>query len=310
MDGSRIITSTQELERAERATYSLITYYNYIKAWIVCLNRQYGSGDDGINSFKAKIRNKTAFRSIQREAQVSRQLTSAYLRGLLTLTAMRRLPFEDYPQLTISANYWLPVQSYYAIHGIGLATMMALNRGLPNSHRTFRADFSELLNTYFPDPFCGRCTGGPEKKDFSFQKLSTSIEKVIRLKQLRNPEFVQEVETFIGKSLSTTRERFLNERFKEKRRKLKKKRLCFEDMNECCQKEHATSICDLIYRMRVHSNYDNPDMYLFASHDVAKAAKHYKDLLFLTEILIAGLEALIERRIGSAEMARLKSGFD
>ena len=40
------------------------------------------------------------------------------------------------------------------------------------------------------------------------------------------------------------------------------------------------------------------------------AAKHYKELRYLTGILIAGLDALIERRIGQANMATLKSRFE
>ena len=75
------------------------------------------------------------------------------------------------------------------------------------------------------------------------------------------------------------------------------------------QKEQATSICNLLYRMRICSNYDNPDMYLFASVKPANDTKYYKDLRYLTKILIAGLDALIEGRIGRTEMSQLKSKF-
>ena len=304
-----IITSTKELERATYATYALITYYNYIKAWVVCIKKLYGSGDDGENLFVNKCKSGNAFNNVQGGASVSEEFYKAYGRGRLTFKAMDNLPIEEHPELALSANLWLPVQSYYAIHGVGLATMIALGRGSPKSHRSFRADFSKLVNKYFPKPFCGRCIGGPELKDFSFQDLSTSVDKVTGQNQLANPEFVEEIESFIGKSLSTTREKFLKDRFDQNRSDRKKKRLSFEERNECCQKEHATSICDLLYRMRIRSNYDSPDMYLFASDKPENATKHYKDLRYLTRILIAGLDALIERRVGIIMMSQLKSKF-
>ena len=304
-----IITSTKELERVTYATYALITYYNYIKAWVVCIERLYGPGNDGESAFVDKFKSSDAYNHIQGGASVSEEFYNAYGRGRLTFKAMNDLPVEEHPELTLSANLWLPVQSYYAIHGVGLATMIALGRGSPRRHRSFRVDFSELVNKYFPNPFCVRCIGGPELKDFSFQNLSTSVDRVARQSQLANPEFVEEIEHFIGKSLSTTREKFLKVRFDETRSDKKKKRLSFKERNECCQKEHATSICDLLYRMRIRSNYDNPDMYLFASDKPENATKHYKDLRYLTKILIAGLDALIEGRIGRTEMSQLKSKF-
>ena len=240
---------------------------------------------------------------------VSEELCNAYGRGRLILKAMEGLPIEQYPELTLSANFWLPVQSYYTIHGVGLATMIALGRGSPRSHRSFRADFSELVSKYFPAPFCGRCTGGPERKEFLFPGISTSVDKVSRQSQLANPVFVEEIENFVGKSLSTTRERFLEFRFEDKRKDKGKRRLIYDERNECCQKEHATSICDLIYRMRVRSNYDNPDMYLFAHSDLENATKHYKDLRYLTKMVFIGLDALIERRIGKTEMGQLRSQY-
>ena len=113
---------------------------------------------------------------------------------------------------------------------------------------------------YFLEPFCSCCTGGPEPSDFSFRKLDTSMNMDTKQNQLVNPTRVDEIEHFIGKSLSTTRSKFLSVRFDEKRKEKKKKRLTTQDKLDCCQREHMTSICDLIYRMRVRSNYDNPEI--------------------------------------------------
>lgn len=302
---SRIIESFQELERAQRATYALITYSNYVAAWVISLNRQYGFGEEGRNAFLSALAEKAAVRRLQGGIPVSNELTASYCRGQLTFQAMRDLPIEEHPHLARSANFWLPVQSYYAIHGMGLATMVALNITLPQSHMAFRAAFSSVVHNYFPEPFCGLCLGGPDAKDFTFQGISTDMEMVARQTQLANPENIESLATFVGKSLSTTRQEFLAVRFEAKRNKEKKKRLTHESKNQCCQNEHPTSICDLLYRLRLRSNYYNPDMFLFAPTEQESAVKSYQELLRLTELLVAGLNALVERRIGRTAAAEL-----
>lgn len=306
MTESRIIESSQELERAQRAAYALITYSNYVAAWAVSLNRQYGLGEEGRNAFLSALAENVAVRGLQGGIPVSDELTASYCRGQLTFQAMRALPIEEHPHLARSANFWLPVQSYYAIHGIGLATMMALSMAPPQSHMAFRAAFSSVVHTYFPTPFCGLCRGGPDAKDFTFQGLQTDMDMVTRQTQLANPEHIENLVAFVGKSLSTTRQEFLGGRFEEKRNREKKKRLTHESKNQCCQKEHPTSICDLLYRLRLHSNYYNPDMFLFAPTEQESAVKSYRELLRLTELLVAGLNALIERRIGQTAAVELR----
>lgn len=306
MTESRIIESTRELERAERASYALTTYSNYVAAWVTFFNRQYGLGDQGRDTFLAALIEKANVRHLQGGTPISDELSTAYCRGLLTFQAMSALPIEEHPHLARSAIFWLPVQSYYAIHGTGLATMMALNIAPPQSHMTFRATFSSVVHTYFPTPFCGLCVGGPDARDFIFRDLPTAMDRVTQQTQLISPEHIEDLATFVGKSLSTTRQEFLAIRFKEKRDREKKKRLTHEAKNQCCKNEHPTSICDLLYRLRLRSNYDNPDMYLFAPTEQEYAVRGYQNLLRLTELLISGLNVLIERRIGRRAATELR----
>ena len=121
---------------------------------------------------------------------------------------------------------------------------------------------------------------------------------VTRQTQLANPEHIENLAAFVGKSLSTTRQEFLAARFEGRRNKEKRERLTHELKNQCCQNEHPTSICDFLYRLRLRSNYYNPDMFLFAPTDQESAVKGYQELLRLTELLVAGLDTLIEKRIG------------
>lgn len=305
-----IIEYTQELERAEEAAYALTTYSNYVTAWVLSLNRQYGIGNEGKIAFLAAISGRTNVQHLQGGITCTDDLTAAYCRGQLTLKAMQCLPVSEHPQLARSANFWLPVQSYYAVHGIGLAAMMALNITPPQSHLAFRAAFSSIIHTYFPTPLSGLCIGGPETSEFTFQDLQTNMVSVFQQKQLTSPESVENLASFLGKSLSTTRQAFLASRFEERREKDKKKRLTREIKNQCSQHEHPTSVCDLLYRLRLRSNYDNPDMYLFAPTRQEAATKSYQELLRLTELLVAGLDVIIEKRLGRVKTTELRRWLD
>ena len=109
MTESRLIESTIENERAQRAAFALITYSNYISAWVEFLNRQYGLGDEGRGAFLAALTENSNVRHLQGGTPVSDELSIPYCRGQLTYQAMRALPIEEYPYLARSANFWLPV---------------------------------------------------------------------------------------------------------------------------------------------------------------------------------------------------------
>lgn len=300
------------MQLPNNAKYSLITYYHYVEAWFIQFTNTYGSGENGVKAYKNEVQSLPSFNRLKGGVSCSRDAEGCYGRGRLTLLTIRKLPIDKYPELAISANLWLPVQSYYTIHGVGLATLIIVKTVYPQNHTAFLKSFSELCR-HFPFPFCGLCDGGPAILDYSFLSLSTTASQVAELNHLSNPAYCKGHE-FIGKVLSTTRTDRLNELFDKKRPRKptpsgRKSRVLLKVRQEICQKLYRTSICDFIYRMRVHSNYDNPDMYLFSSQNPQAAVKHYNNLKFLTEAIIAGLETLIERKIGPKEMARLQNKF-
>jgi hypothetical protein len=304
-----IIKTTEEAERAQKAAIVLRTYSNYVRAWVVSFQRLYGTGEEGIVSFVDRVKQNTNYQRIRGSTIVTRELIDAYNRGQLTLRAIQFLPVDTLQELATIGNLWLPVQSYYSIHGVGMATMIALRMSMPvqKTHRSYRAAFSQIMNAYLPEPLCATCIGGPMIENYVFHNLDTSANTVKNLVQLTNPEACSRIEDFIGKSLSTTRTFFLEERISDKRMK-KKKRLTSGEKLQCCNNEHATSVCDLLYRLRLHSNYDNPDMYIYA--DGGEAAKErYRNLRYLTELVIIGFETLMEKAVGLDRMKTLRESF-
>ena len=84
-------------------------------AWVVFVNRQYGIGNEGRDAFLAAMAESDNVRRLQGGITVSDELTATDCRGQLTFRAMQALPVEEHPHLARSANFWLPVQSYWAL---------------------------------------------------------------------------------------------------------------------------------------------------------------------------------------------------
>jgi hypothetical protein len=295
-------------DQASTGEMSLTTYYYYIKAWNIAYNKRY----DSEGAFIDEIRK---LASISKQPQIYKENfdKGSYIRGILTLRLMNDLPVDKHPKLTFTANIWLPVHSYYAIEGAGLALLSIRLQNPPQkTHVGFSSSFTNpVLSNLFPYPFNGLCEGGPKPADFLFRNLDTSAAEVKAQSNIACPS-ENDVDNCIGKSLSTTRKKKLDKRFKEQRGKevrpgYTRRNLSEKDKARICNKECGTSICDLIYRMRERSNYDNPFMYLSGTHDVDSARSHYKDLLHLTKALIEGINTLIEIYLGKRELDTIKS---
>ena len=153
--------------------WSLITYYNYIKAWNIAYNQRYDSEDAFIDEIRKLA-------SISKRPKIYKDNfdKGSYIRGILTLQLMSDLPVDEYPKLTFTANIWLPVLSYYAIHGAGLALLAIRMQDRPKSltHKYFLSIFTDaVLRKLFPYPFNGLCRGGPAADSFSFKNINTTV---------------------------------------------------------------------------------------------------------------------------------------
>lgn len=49
----------------------------------------------------------------------------------------------------MTANFWAPVQAYYALHGIGSACLAALQNSVPEDHRAFSSNLRILARLQF-----------------------------------------------------------------------------------------------------------------------------------------------------------------
>lgn len=297
-------------DREIKAQVAIRTYYVYIKAFTI------KTGD--LDELKKRQDDLPAFKDLQRSKKIDfGQLKQSLYRGWLTLKALKLLPVSDYPELATTANFWAPVQAYYAAHGLGMAALVALGDNPPQNHRSFRAAATnQIVNRLLPYPFNIRCKGNPSEKKgvaVAFENCSVDVAKVRKTSSLENP-FYSNQEALIAKALMTTRNRLLAEMFNDARRKKIKKgkirrNLPSSEKTQIAGKLHPTSIFDFLYRIRVRSNYDDPEMYIYGQGDEATAQNHYRNLLSLTGSLAAVLERIIEKQSGARLFQQLKDDF-
>jgi hypothetical protein len=304
---NRIIFSKEESQRITQAQLTLTTYSNYVKAWFEGITRVFGDDENRSANYIEKIKQTNNYSKI-RITQLSPEIRNAYIRSKLTLKAISVLQIDTHPDLAKLGYLWLPVQSYYSIHGAGSALIMALNMPYNNTHAHFLTLISQVMVAYMPALFCANCFGGPEITNYVFDGLDTSADAVKNLQHLSNPQKCENIDDFIGKTLSTTRSECLRERFK-KTRKGKNKHLSSTVKANCCQNEHPTSVVDLLYRLRCQSNYDNPDMFLFGNGDEL-AVERYKTLAYLVKFIVDGLDILLEKALGADQINSLRRDID
>lgn len=307
---SRVSLESLDLQDAP---YALQTYYGYVRAWNEKVSQLYGSraGYEALRSAGLQVKN---IEKLQGGVTASQKLLASYSRGKLTLKAMCSFPISENKHLASTANLWLPVQAYYAIHGAGLAAMISLGQNEPKDHRAFRAAFSEMASRFLPEPFNAQCFNGPSKRDLIFKCLKTTPEEVIAYSCLSNPIYSDNLDCALGKCLSTTRNKFLEDQFDKARhtgvaKKGKRRNLSAKEKQDISTKLHATSLVDFLYRMRVRSNYDDPDIYLYAHSQIDDAVRHYNDLVFLTQAIFSALSIILQKKLGKAAFENIERRF-
>lgn len=237
-----------------------------------------------------------------------------FLRGELTLKLMKQLPLDTQPDLAASANYWAPVQAYYAAHGYGLAVLNALGARRSCDHRHFRSLLSDLgLGRLFPFPFNMLCAGDPlVKNECSVENCPVDLAEILSVSNLAMPS-EKNAAPLVGRSLFATRKYFLRELFDRHRKEGKKrkgksrKNLMQSDKRRLAKGLHATSFVDLLYRMRVRSNYDDPEMFIFGQTGEDVAVSHYRNLLDIVEGFALLCGNVISRKIGRADYEVLRA---
>ena len=224
--------------------------------------------------------------------------------------------------LAITSALWLPVQAYYAVHGFGMAFLVAKNgaNNLPLTHGAFmRTAGQSLVRDLLPSPFSAVLQDGYR----GYQYLRPELVNVDDDRDYIGSGFnlqglnATTRDAHIAQCLDTTRRRLIDEKLVKERAKARRKGkrrgiLRRERQIEIARSVAPTTVLDYLYRARIKSNYEDPTMYSESPEDAAALLALVRNTQKLTVMLCAFVVAALRRTIDEpaqnqlVEMRRLQ----
>ena len=284
--------------------WRFLTFVNYAKAWATQINLQSEERDQDL-PFADKMRRRTVAVPILDPSLASR-LMNNYARGRVELSRLRRLSESD-PSFSVLDSMTIPVHAYYAVHGVGSALTIALMGIEQTNHAKFCNVFTEVVTHLLPTPFNALCEIGKEPRSSRFRDLSVKTEAVRRLSHTAYSESASEL--MLAKSLLTTRDSLIEEQIVNKRNSLKRKRLSSLEKDTCYRKVSRVSVIDLMWRLRLRSNYGDPYVYIAADGAEHLAEKFCSAVDKLANTLVAALTNVLKHVIGTEKFLLLEGSL-
>ena len=248
---------------------ALRTYSTYTTAWCIWTQRE---------SLRAAQSQLPSFSRLRPSKESNVETVKRHLlRGWLTLALVRRVAAEEEPDFALTSALWLPVQTYYAVHGFGMACLAARRSPdqLPRTHGAFmRVAGNDLVRRLFPSPLSALLQDGYKGNKY-LQPDLVNLDDDRRFigpgTNLERPNGLTR-DTHIAQCLDTTRRRLINEKLDEARKKARKpgKRhgvLRRPTQIAIAESVAPTTVLDYLYRTRLKSNYEDPTMYSLDQED-------------------------------------------
>lgn len=189
------------------------TYSNYSTAWCLWDNSQ-------VSPFEVQSQLKR-FSQLQPSSHFN--LTSIrqhLLRGYLTLKLIVNIPVDERPDFAMTSVLWLPVQTYYAVHGFGMAFLPVRHgvNNLPQTHAAFmRTAADQIVRGLFPSPFSAILQKGHKGNRYLKPELINIRDNWMSIGSGLNLAYPTEItrDAYIAQCLDTTRRRLVDEKLEK-----------------------------------------------------------------------------------------------
>lgn len=258
------------------------TYYNYLSSLNLLFNEHRDNLKEISQSKKFKTLN--AGNSIN-ISEVENALKIAWLTELqLKIKQKELIPI---------ALQWVPVQTYYAVFHSIRALLFAMNKKDPKSHRGTLKQISKIIEQkpeIFLKPIQVILKDNPQNKENLLNlPPKIKIEKVSNLICCNNEKAWSQYYLF----LKTTRKKMIDPIVKQYKKDNKKGKIRKEEKEKIINSLYPTTIFDLIYRLRIRSNYLDANIFLLKGQESEKEEMYYvcqnlcNDTLQNTELIIA-----------------------
>ena len=274
---------------------ALQTYSGYARAWRIAAVRR--------RTILERQQKLTSFQQLKPARHIDTGLVRNHLlRGHLTLQLIEMIPVTKHTEFAMISALWLPVQSYYAVHGYGMAALAAVGQTLPSTHATFiRCCAEAVIKRFFPEPFSLRLSGGYGGSGFLdpvIQGLASPQSSGTMVSNIATPTLATH-HAHITRSLDTTRKRLMEKRFADFRRKppkstnAKRRNVTKMEKSTMANSMHDTTILDYLYRVRLRSNYEDVEMFVFDENTGSTIIQFVVDTQAVVSHVCALLEAVI-----------------
>lgn len=218
------------------------------------------------------------------------------------LNAPRALGGED---LVSFANLWAPVQSYYAVFNAftGLAHLVTLNP--PQTHAkllTWAATAAGSASTPFVVPWTARVAGAPgawEYRNFGGATIDPKISNLATPHAGNAPSLLaMALRTTRGEQVRDHREGWLAALPRTKAG-TKRKNMPAATLEANTTRMRPTTLYDLLWRLRIRSNYKEGDAFLSGALSIADAGDFHNALCDIVAATMVTVEIYLAHHIGS-----------
>jgi hypothetical protein len=271
-----------------REAYIFRTYAGY---W-ACLadHLRFRYGDDHIPGLLKELRDWPAYRAMRTgDSHLTKDLRGLLLNGWTSELSLNLIDLDDRERIAI-ANHTAPVLAYYATSRHALAWVTINTGSAPTNHRALlKSIATQVANSnLYPSPWNLACTAAtPESLYRGFESPPGKCS---------NLEDAADRDARAGMLLRTTRERDIEARVADMKRKQKLDRAPSGEKARQDQKLIATTVFDFTWRMRTRSNYDDPAMFYSGTLDYGRAKAYAAAVRTWTSATMFLFEALIARR--------------
>lgn len=281
-------------------------YLNYLQSLNNFINESCGNYE----CFGNEIVNQRYFQRIQRNRNINEQDLVKLLRNAWFTEIQLNLPGQ-HPELINYSNHWAPVQLYYSCFLLSRSFLLASGLNVDPKHTKTLSAIGSIINgrpALFGEPISILCTGNPKNRSECYLNLSSNIDINRSISPLGSSEYTSFYDSYCM-FLRTTRKRQLEKLYESWKKNYKKKRIAPRAKREYINALHPTSIFDVLYRLRLRSNYSDADMYLLNIENQLGANEYFESIRKICWHIFFVLELLVSKYIGKRKLRNIIDVF-
>ena len=216
---------------------------------------------------------------------------------------------QDFKKFSL---HWSFPQAYYSVFLSTTAYYYLKNINIGHNHKGLINEFSEQVKRkWYPKSMSFHCSGN--YGDYSYRNICDYESKNAMSYSKYDPTTANRQ---VAQFLKTTRDRLIEARKKDKQasktpfltlnKKKTKKSISKTEWNDISNRQWDTTIMDMLYRMRIKSNYEEVNSFIDADYDVSNIIEQLKQIVFKLNFVN---ECYIAKLIGFDKFEELVNKF-